>query len=112
MEPASKLDQNHRLSIKELPYIIRWKDHRCKRCGQCTAVCPVRAIEPSVKLRRVVFSEGPLPEPSVVRKIYHVIEQVTDIDRACTGCGACMERCPFSVNVISRMQEAENIFEK
>ncbi len=94
MEPASKLDHNHHLSIKELPYIIRWKDHRCKRCGQCTAVCPVKAIEPAVKLRRVVFSEGLLPEPSVNRKIYHVIEQVTDIDRACTGCGACALVCP------------------
>ena len=94
MEPASKLDHNHQLSLKELPYIVRWKDHRCTRCGRCTAVCPVKAIEPSVKVKRTVYSEGPLPEPQANRKIIEVVEQVTDIERYCTGCGTCTLVCP------------------
>ena len=94
MEPASKLDHNHQLSLKELPYIVRWKDHRCTRCGRCTAVCPVKAIEPSVKVKRTVYSEGPLPEPQATRKIIQVVEQVTDIERYCTGCGTCTLVCP------------------
>jgi glutamate synthase (NADPH/NADH) large chain len=81
MEPATKLDHNHQLSIKELPYIIRWRDDRCTRCGQCTAVCPVKAIEPTVKVKRDVTSEGPVPAPTATRKIVHVVEQVTDLYR-------------------------------
>lgn len=94
MEPASRLDQNHRLSLKELPYLIRWRDDRCKRCGKCTAVCPVKAIEPAVKIQRTVVSEGPVPEPVASRKIVQVVEQSTDINRYCTGCGTCTLVCP------------------
>jgi len=94
MEPASELDYNHQLSLKELPYIIRWRDDRCKRCGSCTAACPVKAIEATVKVQRVVQSEGPVPTPTAVRKITHVVEQVTDIERYCTGCGTCTLVCP------------------
>lgn len=96
MEPASgiRLDHNHQLSLREFPYIIRWRDDRCKRCGKCTAVCPVKAIEPAVKVQRIVKSEGPLPTPTAVRSITHVVEQVTDMERYCTGCGTCTLVCP------------------
>lgn len=96
MEPASgiRLDHNHKLSLKEFPYIIRWRDDRCKRCGKCTAVCPVKAIEPTVKVQRIVKSEGPVPTPVAVRSVTHVIEQVTDMERYCTGCGTCTLVCP------------------
>lgn len=30
---------------------------------------------------------------------------------ACINCGACMERCPFEVDVISRMDQAAKVFE-
>jgi len=87
-------DFNHKLSLKEFPYIVRWRDDRCKRCGQCTAVCPVKAIVPSVKLQRVVESEGSMPAPVVRTKVIHIIEQVTDIEHYCTGCGTCTLVCP------------------
>lgn len=94
MQPASGLDHNHQLSLREFPYIVRWRDDRCKRCGKCTAVCPVKAIEPAVKVLRTVSSEGPTPSPVAVKKVTYVIEQVTDINRYCTGCGACTLVCP------------------
>jgi glutamate synthase (NADPH/NADH) large chain len=94
MEPADRLDHNHQLSLREFPYIIRWRDDRCKRCGKCTAVCPVKAIEPSVKILRTVTSEGPVPAPVATRKVTYVVEQVTDINRYCTGCGTCTLVCP------------------
>ncbi|MEW6110129.1 MAG: glutamate synthase-related protein [Nitrospirota bacterium] len=94
MERANGLDKNHQLSLKELPYIIRWRDDRCKRCGKCTAVCPVKAIEPTIKIQRFVSSEGPVPAPVASKRIIQVVEQVTDINRYCTGCGACTLVCP------------------
>jgi len=94
MEPATRLDHNHQLSLREFPYIIRWRDDRCKRCGKCTAVCPVKAIEPAVQLQRSVYSEGPLPTPKAVRRVVYIVRQVTDIERYCTGCGTCTLVCP------------------
>ena len=94
MEPAARLDQNHHLSLKELPYIIQWREDRCTRCGRCTAVCPMKAIEATVYTQRVVTSEGASPEPKVSRRLTHVVHQVTDIERYCIGCGSCTLVCP------------------
>ena len=94
MEPATRLDQNHQLTIKDFPYIVQWRDDRCKRCGRCTAVCPMFSIEPSVVVQRTVVSEGHAPGPKAVRRIITVIKQSTEINRYCTGCGTCTLVCP------------------
>jgi glutamate synthase (NADPH/NADH) large chain len=88
------LDHDHQLTLRDLPYIIRWHDDRCKRCGRCTAVCPVCAIEANVTLHRTILSEGLFPEPKVSRKTVTVVSQSADIERACTGCGTCALVCP------------------
>ncbi|HOV90071.1 MAG TPA: glutamate synthase-related protein [Syntrophorhabdaceae bacterium] len=82
------------LSIKDFPYIIRWREERCKRCGQCTSVCPMGAIAPSVKMMRIIESEGILPQPKIKTKAVHIIEQVKDIEHHCTGCSICQMVCP------------------
>ena len=96
MEPAAgvRLDNNHQLSLREFPYIVRWRDDRCKRCGRCTAVCPVKAIEATVKVQRTVKSEGAVPTPVASRSVTQVVEQVTDMERYCVGCGSCTLVCP------------------
>jgi len=94
MEPATKLDNNYALTLQDFPYIIEWREDRCTRCGRCTAVCPVKAIESTVHTRRVVQSEGRGPTPTVKRVTSQVVVQVQDIDRYCTGCGTCALVCP------------------
>ncbi|MDW7710212.1 MAG: glutamate synthase-related protein [Deferrisomatales bacterium] len=94
MESAGRLDVNHQLSLNDLPYIVRWKDPRCTRCGRCTSVCPVKAIEPGVFEKRVVESTGPSPLPTTVRKVVSGVRQVTDIRRRCVGCATCRLVCP------------------
>jgi len=94
--------------LNDLPYIIRWREDRCTRCGQCTAVCPVKAIEPSVSAQRIVKSEGSLPSPATVRSLRNVVRQVRDIDRYCTGCGTCFLVCP--VNAIEPEFNGSNKF--
>jgi glutamate synthase (NADPH/NADH) large chain len=94
MEPATRLDVNGRLTIQDLPYIVEWREDRCTRCGRCTAVCPQNAIEPTVYVQRLVYSESSTPVPSIVRKITHGVGQVNDIERYCVGCGICSLVCP------------------
>ncbi|MBI4825215.1 MAG: 4Fe-4S binding protein [Nitrospirae bacterium] len=94
MEPASRLDNNHKLTLKDFPYVVRWRDDRCTRCGRCTAVCPMLSIEPSVVVKRSVHSDGPIPNPKSARQTVTVIKQSTDVDRYCTGCATCSLVCP------------------
>jgi glutamate synthase (NADPH/NADH) large chain len=88
------LDNNHELPLEEFPYIVRWSEERCKRCGRCTAVCPVKAIEPTIRVERRVYSEGPEPTPQAARRITQVVRQVRDIARYCVGCSSCALVCP------------------
>ena len=37
------------LSVKDLPWQIMWNKEKCTLCGQCTTVCPVRAIDLGVR---------------------------------------------------------------
>jgi len=94
MEPAGRLDYNHELSLKDFPFLVKWRDDRCNRCGNCTAVCPMRSIEASVVVKREVVSEGSLPKPLEIRRVESVVKQVSDIDRYCVGCGTCTLVCP------------------
>ncbi len=94
MEPAARLDHNYELTLRDFPYVIRWRDDRCKRCGRCTAACPMFSIVPSVVLQRQITSEGSTPEPKMGRKVVTVVVQSSDINRYCTGCGTCSLVCP------------------
>jgi glutamate synthase (NADPH/NADH) large chain len=96
MESVAGLDLSNQLTLKEFPYLIRWRDDRCTRCGKCTAVCPIKAVLPTVRAQRLAQSQGPVPTPVVVKRIDHVVEQVNDIDNHCTGCATCSLVCPNS----------------
>ncbi len=83
------------LSIKDLPWQIDWLKDRCTLCGQCTAVCPVNAIELGVFRKRNVTAAFNLTEqPENEFKIYYGIRQKTDPAYKCIGCGTCTMVCP------------------
>ncbi|TBV80116.1 MAG: glutamate synthase [Desulfobulbaceae bacterium] len=94
MESAQRLDHNGELTLLEFPFIIRWREDRCSRCGRCTAVCPTRAIEPSVMAQRLVYSDGNNSLPATIRRVSQVVRQVNDIARHCVGCATCSLVCP------------------
>jgi glutamate synthase (NADPH) large chain len=94
MESANRLDHNSELTLLEFPFIINWREDRCTRCGRCTAVCPTKAIEPSVMVQRLMHVESATALPGTIRRVGQVIRQVNDIDRHCVGCGTCSLVCP------------------
>lgn len=84
---------NH-LTPNDLPWKVQYDASRCTLCGSCVATCTFRAIKPKVERRRMVFSEGDLPEPKARFSAVPVIRQGTSIRDYCRGCGMCEKVCP------------------
>lgn len=78
----------------DMPWKIRYDAGRCTLCGSCVAACSFRAIAPKVERRRMVFSEGDLPEPKQRFSAVPVIRQVKSVTNYCRGCGICEKVCP------------------
>ena len=98
------------LSIKDLPWQVEWERDRCTLCGQCTAVCPVHAIELGVFRQRLVEASMDLAKaPASLFKIYHGIRQKTDPAYACVGCAMCTLVCPNDCIRPLRSDEADKL---
>jgi glutamate synthase (NADPH/NADH) large chain len=98
------------LSIKDLPWQVRWQRERCTLCGQCTAVCPVHAIELGVFRQRVVETSIDLGStPASLFKVYQGIRQKTDPAYACVGCAMCTMVCPNDCIRPLRSDEADKL---
>ena len=83
------------LSTFDLPWQILWDKDRCTLCGQCTAVCPVHAIELGVFRKRTVDPAwGGGSKPSTSFSLYYGIRQKTAPANACVGCAMCTMVCP------------------
>ena len=94
MESMGKISPST-LSTTDLPWQIVWSKEKCTLCGRCTAVCPVRAIEPAVfRMRTLQVSMGLTEKPSGLFSIYHGIRQRTEPAFSCIGCGMCDMVCP------------------
>ncbi|MBN2645730.1 MAG: 4Fe-4S binding protein [Desulfuromonadaceae bacterium] len=84
----------HDTTPNDLPWKIVYDASRCTLCGSCVAACSFRAIEPKIEKRRMVFSEGDLPDPRARFSAVPVIKQVNSLKNYCRGCGICEKVCP------------------
>lgn len=88
LEPSS-------LSLNDLPWQIEYNNDRCTLCGQCTAVCPVKAISLHPFQKRIIkTSVGKNAEHSNAYDTFYGIRQDTRVENACIGCAMCTLVCP------------------
>jgi len=88
LEPSS-------LSLNDLPWQINYNNNRCTLCGQCTAVCPVKAIELAVFQKRIIkTSVAKGKNHSNQYDTFYGIRQKTRVGNACIGCAMCTMVCP------------------
>jgi glutamate synthase (NADPH/NADH) large chain len=88
LEPSS-------LSINDLPWQIQYNNDRCTLCGQCAAVCPVKAIELKVYRKRKIKTSIKKNEiPTNQYDTFYGIQQKTQVENACIGCAMCNMACP------------------
>ena len=84
----------HDATPNDLPWKIIYDASRCTLCGSCVAACSFRAIEAKIERRRMVFSEGDVPDPKARFSAVPVIKQVNSLKNYCRGCGICEKVCP------------------
>ncbi len=99
-----------KLSVKDLPWQILWDKEKCTLCGNCTSVCPVRAIELGVHRKRTLQVPIGLEEKAAnLFSVYHGIDQRTDAAHACVGCGMCTLVCPNGAIMPLRADEIDKL---
>lgn len=82
------------ITPNDLPWKLRYDASRCTLCGSCVSACSFRAIEAKIERRRMIFSEGDLPDPRARFSAVPVIKQVNSLKNYCRGCGICEKVCP------------------
>ena len=98
------------LSRKDLPWQIKWDIHTCTKCGRCTAVCPVNAIELGVfRKREIKTSMGLSAKPSNEFSTFYGIRQRTDPAYACIGCAMCNMVCPNNAIEPNRQEDSTTL---
>ncbi len=108
--PSNRKITPSTLSVKDLPWQIVWSKEKCTLCGQCTAVCPVQAIEPAVfRKRNITAALNTETNISDEHTVYYGIRQKTDPAYACVGCASCQMVCPNDAIIPMHGDEADKL---
>lgn len=104
-EEASEEEKDYAAAFAALPK-ISWKGH-CMYCGHC-APCP-KGIDVASVTKFLNLSVAQKEVPETVREHYGILPHTAG---ECVSCGACEQRCPFSVPVVENMKKAAELFGK
>jgi predicted aldo/keto reductase-like oxidoreductase len=90
--PKSELDYSE--AVSKSRWTVKGSCLYCNHCLPCSAGINIGEVNKSADgLNRSVYDALPVKAS------------------ACTECGECMKRCPFSVDIAARMKHAVNLFE-
>ena len=73
----------------------------CNHCLPCPSSIDIALVNRLVDTSKHVFTED----------LYSEYNELSAKASDCTECEACMKRCPFNVDIISKMREAKRLFE-
>ena len=76
----------------------------CGHCAPCSKNIDIASVNKYLDL--ALIQEG---VPETLKNHYELLEHHAD---ECIECGACMKNCPFGVNIISKMKQADKLFGK
>ena len=77
----------------------------CVYCGHCAPCVKGIDVASVNKFTDLCVAQGEVPE--TVREHYKELKHHAS---ECIKCGRCMKNCPFKVNIISKMEQAVDIF--
>ncbi len=104
-ESASEAEKDYATAFSKFPQ-MSWKGH-CMYCGHC-APCPKGIdIASVIKFLNLSKAQGEVPE--TVREHYLDLNAFAG---ECIACRACEKRCPFEVQIVESMREANIVFGK
>jgi Fe-S oxidoreductase len=93
-----------------LPARLTWPQlldaSTCVRCGRCTAVCPATAAGKPLDPRQVV--QATLRAMRDGRPLASLV--TADAAWACTTCAACVQACPFEIEVLDKLVDLRRGF--
>ena len=102
-EDASDEERDYAEAFAAFPK-IRWEGH-CMYCSHCAPCTNRISVADVTKFLNLALAQGSVPE--TVREHYAALEHHAG---ECIECGACEERCPFSVPIRENMKKARELF--
>lgn len=102
-EGASDEEKDYTSVFANMP-LVNWEGH-CMYCGHC-APCP-KGIDIASIIKYLQLAKAQHSVPETVREHYALLSHSA---KECIQCGACEKRCPFHVQIIKQMIEAQTLF--